>query len=55
MANIWGKIKMLLQFCSITLLMLGLTLQVQGLIEIGQVVLIVSTAFALVAAITYSL
>ena len=54
-ANIWGKMKMVLQFSSLTLLLLGIFFHVSGLIIAGEVVLGVSLAFALIAAVTYSL
>lgn len=55
MANIWGKIKMFLQFVSFFCLILGLALGLPELIEVGEVILAASLAFALVAVITYSL
>ena len=54
-ANVWGKIKMFLQFSSITLLLLGIMFDLPILIDIGQWVLIVSLVFAGVAVATYSL
>lgn len=55
MANIWGKTKMFLQFVSFFCLILGLALGIPELIQVGEVILAVSLAFALVAVITYSL
>ncbi len=54
-ANAWGKIKMFLQFSSLTLLLLGILFDMPILIELGQWVLLASLAFAGVAVITYSL
>lgn len=54
-ANVWGKIKMFLQFCSITFLLLGVTLNIPMLIDIGEVILLVAIAFASIAVVTYSL
>lgn len=55
MANVWGKVKMFLQFSSIALLLLGITLNLTGLIDVAEIVLVVSLFFGLVAAVTYSL
>ncbi len=55
MANGWGKTKMLLQFCSMTLLLLGIMFQISGLVTVAEIVLVVATMFGAVAAITYSL
>lgn len=55
MANIWGKIKMLLQTLSLTLLLLGLLFSLPVLITAGEVALAVSLIFAIIAVITYSL
>ena len=54
-ANVWGKIKMFLQFVSLTFLLLGVTLQLPVLIDIGEAILVVALAFATVAVVTYSL
>ncbi|MFZ2681926.1 MAG: CDP-alcohol phosphatidyltransferase family protein [Patescibacteria group bacterium] len=54
-ANAWGKSKMFLQFCSLTLLLLGIMLDVPILIDLGELVLLVSLVFASIAVITYSL
>lgn len=55
MANTWGKGKMVLQFLSITALLLGVTLQLGGFIDAGEGLLVLATAFAAIATITYSL
>ncbi|MFA5946146.1 MAG: CDP-alcohol phosphatidyltransferase family protein [Patescibacteria group bacterium] len=55
MANIWGKIKMVLQVSSITLLLFGILLSLPVLISLGQAVLAVALVFSLIAVITYSL
>lgn len=55
MANGWGKAKMLLQFTSLTLLLLGVALGLPALIDAGEAVLLVATVLAGVAAVTYSL
>lgn len=55
MANLWGKGKMTLQFCSLTLLLLGLMLQVPVLVDAGEIVLVAATMLAAVATVTYSL
>lgn len=55
MANLWGKFKMFLQFLSILLLLLGVTLGQAGLIDLGEIVLVIATGLAAIATITYSL
>ncbi len=55
MANVWGKLKMFLQFTSFTCLLLGLALGLPELIIFGEGILAVSLVFALVAVMTYSL
>lgn len=55
MANLWGKSKMFLQFISITLLLLGVTLQITQLISVGEVLLVIATILAAIATVTYSL
>lgn len=55
MANIWGKTKMFLQFVSIFVLLLGITLGIQPMIDAAEITLAISLVFALVAAVTYSL
>jgi CDP-diacylglycerol--glycerol-3-phosphate 3-phosphatidyltransferase len=55
MANWWGKIKMVLQVTSITLLLFGILLGLPMMIAAGQVVLGIALVFALIAVITYSL
>lgn len=55
MANTWGKGKMVLQFLSITALLLAVTLQLDGLADVGEWLLVLATVFAAIATITYSL
>jgi phosphatidylglycerophosphate synthase len=54
-ANVWGKAKMFLQFSSLTLLLLGIVLDLPVLIEVGEWVLVASLLLAGVAVLTYSL
>lgn len=54
-ANIWGKVKMVLQFVSIALLLFGIAFHIPGLIVAGECVLAITLGFALIAAVTYSL
>ena len=54
-ANVWGKIKMFLQFSSITLLLLGIMFNQPLLIDVGELVLLVSLLFSGIAVVTYSL
>lgn len=54
-ANVWGKTKMVLQFVSLTLLLLGIFFGQDSLIVAGEGILGLSLAFALIAAVTYSL
>ncbi|MFA6017622.1 MAG: CDP-alcohol phosphatidyltransferase family protein [Patescibacteria group bacterium] len=54
-ANTWGKIKMVLQFSSLTLLLLGLFFGLPILMVVGEIVLCFALGFALIAAVTYSL
>lgn len=54
-ANVWGKMKMVLQFTSLALLLLGIFFSLPGLIIAGEVVLGISLIFAIIAAVTYSL
>ncbi len=54
-ANVWGKTKMFLQFLSLTSLLLGIFYGMETWIVAGEFTLGVSLAFALIAAITYSL
>ena len=54
-ANVWGNVKMFLQFCSITLLLLGILFDLPILITLGEAALLLSLAFAVVAVATYSL
>lgn len=55
MANVWGKSKMVLQFLSITSLLLGVTLQLGLFVNAGEGLLVLATVFAAIATITYSL
>lgn len=55
MANVWGKVKMFLQFSSLALLLLAIALDLGNLAVVGEGVLGVSLVFSLIAAITYSL
>lgn len=55
MANGWGKGKMVLQFVSITALLLAVTLQLEWIANLGEGILVLATAFAAIATITYSL
>lgn len=55
MANGWGKAKMLLQFASMTILLLAVLLHVPVLVTVGASVLVASTVLAAIAAVTYSL
>lgn len=54
-ANIWGKIKMVLQFCALSSLLIGIQMGSDGLVAGGEVILGISLIFALIAAVTYSL
>ncbi len=54
-ANVWGKIKMVLQFCAFASLLIGIQNGSEGLIAGGEFILGTSLIFALIAAITYSL
>lgn len=55
MANAWGKTKMVLQCTSLTLLLLGITLQVPMLQELAEYVFGGAIVFAAIALATYSL
>ncbi len=55
MANTWGKMKMMLQFVSLTMLLLAVVLQLPFLADVGEWTLVLATVFAAVATITYSL
>ena len=54
-ANVWGKVKMVLQFFALTALLFGIFWNSVNLILAGEVILGISLAFALIAAVTYSL
>ena len=50
-----GKMKMMLQFVSLTMLLLAVVLQLPFLADVGEWTLVLATVFAAVATITYSL
>ena len=54
-ANIWGKIKMVMQFVALASLLFGVALGSGNLIAAGEVILSASLVVALIAAVTYSL
>ena len=54
-ANVWGKLKMFLQFSSLTLLLLGIVFNVPALIQLAEYVFVASLVFAGIAVATYSL
>lgn len=54
-ANVWGKAKMFLQFVALTTLLFGILFGSEPLIVAGEGILGCSLAFALIAAVTYSL
>lgn len=54
-ANVWGKIKMLLQFFGVMFLLLSLWLGVDMFIPLSNGTLILAVLFAVVALLTYSL
>jgi len=54
-ANIWGKIKMFMQFAALASLLFGVALGSGNLIAAGEVILSASLVVALIAAVTYSL
>ena len=54
-ANVWGKIKMFLQFTSLTCLLLGIVFNLPVLINFGELLLVISLVFAGIAVATYSL
>lgn len=54
-ANVWGKVKMVLQFLALTALLFGIFWNSVNLILAGEVILGISLLFALIAAVTYSL
>lgn len=54
-ANVWGKVKMVLQFFALTALLFGIFTGSSALITAGEVILGISLGFALIAAVTYSL
>jgi CDP-diacylglycerol--glycerol-3-phosphate 3-phosphatidyltransferase len=54
-ANVWGKIKMLLQFCGVCFLLIALWFGIDLFIPISYGTLILGLIFAIVALLTYSL
>ncbi len=54
-ANIWGKIKMMLQFFGVFFLLISLWLGVDLFVEISNGTLILAVIFAIVSLLTYSL
>jgi len=54
-ANVWGKVKMLLQFFGVFFLLIALWLGVDLFIEISNGTLILAIIFAIVSLLTYSL
>ncbi len=54
-ANIWGKIKMLLQFFGVLFLLMALWLGIDLFVEISNGTLILAVIFAMVSLLTYSL
>lgn len=54
-ANVWGKIKMLLQFSGVMFVLLSLWLGVDMFIPLSNGTLILAVLFAVVALLTYSL
>lgn len=54
-ANIWGKVKMLLQVIGVSLLLISLMFGVDFFIDLSQGTLILAILFAVVSLLTYSL
>ncbi len=54
-ANIWGKIKMILEFSGVLFLLIALWLGVDLFIDLSEGTLILAIVFAVVALLTYSL
>lgn len=54
-ANVWGKIKMVLQFIGVLLLLIALAFGVDLFIDISQGTLVLAVIFAIVSLLTYSL
>lgn len=54
-ANIWGKIKMILEFCGVLFLLISLWLGADLFIDISQGTLVLAIIFAIVSLLTYSL
>ncbi|MBT4856813.1 CDP-alcohol phosphatidyltransferase family protein [Candidatus Uhrbacteria bacterium] len=54
-ANIWGKVKMILEFTGVLLLLISLWLGVDLFVELSEGTLILAIIFAVIALLTYSL
>lgn len=54
-ANVWGKIKMVLEFCGVMFLLLSLAFGIDLFVEISQGTLVLAIIFAIVSLLTYSL
>lgn len=54
-ANVWGKLKMFLEFCGVLFLLISLALGVDLFISLSEGTLILAIIFAIVSLLTYSL
>jgi len=54
-ANIWGKVKMLLEFTGVLFLLISLWLGMDLFIDLSEGTLILAIVFAVIALLTYSL
>ena len=54
-ANVWGKVKMVLQFIGVLFLLMSLWLGIDLFVDISEGTLILAIIFAIVALLTYSL
>lgn len=54
-ANVWGKVKMLLQFLGVLFLLMSLWLGIDLFVDISEGTLILAIIFAIIALLTYSL
>jgi len=54
-ANVWGKVKMLLQFLGVLFLLMSLWLGIDLFVDISEGTLILAIVFAVIALLTYSL
>lgn len=54
-ANIWGKIKMILEFVAVMFLLIALAFGVDLFVDISQGTLVLAIIFAIVSLLTYSL